>query len=426
MPIDFRATQIQTKHLIASGSFAGTGEGSQIIITRIEDDSQTSPNQGAIENSELLEQIEQSDVFLFVSGAVGGKNQNSRGITVFGGDVHISGSLSGPIISSRLVTTTSDTILPSDHGGSVTTIDLGNPIDLDFPDTLPVGFEVTVLRSAPGAPEDDPGNPVNFTGSGGSDPHIFLPVDFIEKTYEVAKIKKIFDPSMGMGLPYAWSVSIGVVPEETSGTSNVLFEWNGEDLSQFVDSTDLSVDASTVDPTRNAIRWSPATISVNEARFFDFELPDTYVISAEVARPNSVSQTSGVGAGQDASRWMGFGTYGASAVRWIARDAEGVHNHGSTPAAYIPIVNSYYYGRVSIRVQHAPFNRTLWGADPHYTWLSNNVTAWRMETNGMFGAMGAGWEAAGPWRPGLVIQTAGASLGTNWEWLSFRVLTGES
>jgi hypothetical protein len=92
MAIDFRANQIQTRHLIASGSFSGPGVGSQIAITRIENDS-APINQGNL-NADVLAQIEQADVFFFVSGSVGGKGSSDRSVTLFGGDVHVSGNFS--------------------------------------------------------------------------------------------------------------------------------------------------------------------------------------------------------------------------------------------------------------------------------------------------------------------------------------------
>lgn len=92
MATDFRANQIQTRHLIASGSFSGPGAGSQIAITRMEND--TAPlNQGNI-NAAVLAEIEQGDVFFFVSGSIGGKDGTTRGITLLGGDLHISGNIS--------------------------------------------------------------------------------------------------------------------------------------------------------------------------------------------------------------------------------------------------------------------------------------------------------------------------------------------
>lgn len=91
MPIDFRASNIQTQKIIASGSIASSGR-SQIAIYPIESQDTGSPNQGQI-TSPLLEKIQSSDVFLFVSGAVGSKDSSNAGVAVFGGDLHISGNL---------------------------------------------------------------------------------------------------------------------------------------------------------------------------------------------------------------------------------------------------------------------------------------------------------------------------------------------
>jgi len=90
-PFDFRTSQIQTKQIIATGSFDETGTHSQVAIYPIE--AQGSPNnQGIIGDSTLQGQLEAGDVFLFVSGGIGGKDGIDRDVTVFGGDVHISGN----------------------------------------------------------------------------------------------------------------------------------------------------------------------------------------------------------------------------------------------------------------------------------------------------------------------------------------------
>lgn len=90
-PFDFRASQIQTKQIIATGSFDDLGVNSQIAIYPIE--AQDSPdNQGNIIPG-LRSHLEATDVFLYVSGGIGEKDGATRAITVFGGDIHISGNM---------------------------------------------------------------------------------------------------------------------------------------------------------------------------------------------------------------------------------------------------------------------------------------------------------------------------------------------
>lgn len=90
---DFRAANIQTRQIIATGSFDESGIApSQIAIYPIE--AQGTPvNQGEIESG-LFGHLQSQDVFLYVSGAIGGKNASTKGITVFGGDIHVSGNMS--------------------------------------------------------------------------------------------------------------------------------------------------------------------------------------------------------------------------------------------------------------------------------------------------------------------------------------------
>jgi len=91
MPIDFRATNIQTQKLIASGSIASSGR-SQIAIYPIESQDPGTPHQGVI-LPEVLENIVSTDIFFYVSGAIGSKGGSTHGAAVFGGDLHISGNL---------------------------------------------------------------------------------------------------------------------------------------------------------------------------------------------------------------------------------------------------------------------------------------------------------------------------------------------
>jgi hypothetical protein len=94
MPIDFRASQIQTNKIIASGS-TGTETGAQIVVYSHLADDGTSPNQGFIDQSAFITSSIGTDIFLYVSGGIGEKNiSGAKSISVFGGDVHISGNLS--------------------------------------------------------------------------------------------------------------------------------------------------------------------------------------------------------------------------------------------------------------------------------------------------------------------------------------------
>jgi len=93
MPIDFRASQIQTNKIIASGS-TGTETGAQIVVYSHLADDGTAPNQGFINQSTFVTSSIGTDIFLYVSGGIGERNiSNAQSITCFGGDVHISGNL---------------------------------------------------------------------------------------------------------------------------------------------------------------------------------------------------------------------------------------------------------------------------------------------------------------------------------------------
>ena len=92
MSNDFRATQIQTKQVIASGSLAN-GTGAKLVVYPIE--AQSSPNNTGLINQSTFNtsSLNGADIFLYVSGGIGQKNTTNRSITVFGGDVHISGNM---------------------------------------------------------------------------------------------------------------------------------------------------------------------------------------------------------------------------------------------------------------------------------------------------------------------------------------------
>jgi hypothetical protein len=93
MPIDFRASQIQTNKIIASGS-TGTSTGARLVVYPHAADDGTAPNQGYINQSVFVTSSVGTDIFLYVSGGIGERNVvNAQSITCFGGDVHISGNL---------------------------------------------------------------------------------------------------------------------------------------------------------------------------------------------------------------------------------------------------------------------------------------------------------------------------------------------
>jgi hypothetical protein len=91
MAKDFRASQIQTNQIVSSGS---SGTNAKIIIYPVDKQSTGSPNQGIIDSSKFNTSSIGNDVFLYVSGGIGDRNSNNPTISVFGGDVYISGNIS--------------------------------------------------------------------------------------------------------------------------------------------------------------------------------------------------------------------------------------------------------------------------------------------------------------------------------------------
>jgi len=85
--VDFRSNQIQTSKIIVTGS----SPEKTLLIYGIAADG-TPANQGNI-GPTFDTSVIGSDVFLFVSGVIGGKDGTDPGITVIGGDLHISGNL---------------------------------------------------------------------------------------------------------------------------------------------------------------------------------------------------------------------------------------------------------------------------------------------------------------------------------------------
>lgn len=89
MAIDFRALQIQTNKIIASGS---TGTGAKLLIYNIEAASISPPNQGLINPLAFNTASIGTDTFLYISGTL--STGSAHGLSVFGGSTKISGSLS--------------------------------------------------------------------------------------------------------------------------------------------------------------------------------------------------------------------------------------------------------------------------------------------------------------------------------------------
>jgi hypothetical protein len=93
MALDFRASQFRGAKFISSGS---TGTGAKILFYDISADSTTTPNIGTINTAKFGTGSIGTDIFLYVSGAIGSRGvANSGGTTVFGGDVFVSGNISG-------------------------------------------------------------------------------------------------------------------------------------------------------------------------------------------------------------------------------------------------------------------------------------------------------------------------------------------
>jgi hypothetical protein len=91
MTKDLRASQLQTNQIVTSGS---SGTNARLVIYPVERQSTANPNQGIINPALFNTSSIGTDVFLFVSGGIGQRNStNSKAISVFGGDVVVSGNL---------------------------------------------------------------------------------------------------------------------------------------------------------------------------------------------------------------------------------------------------------------------------------------------------------------------------------------------
>ena len=87
MATDFRASQVETSKLIASGGLSGTSVGIAIYSGSI-----ASNRTGGTSDSAMFDKVG-SDVFLFVSGTRSNSDFSRTNATLFGGDVVISGTL---------------------------------------------------------------------------------------------------------------------------------------------------------------------------------------------------------------------------------------------------------------------------------------------------------------------------------------------
>jgi len=88
---DLRASQLQTTQIISSGS---SSTNARIVMYDVDAQSTASPNQGVIDTGKFDTSGIGNDVFLYVSGGIGEKDGSTNRISVFGGDLHISGNLS--------------------------------------------------------------------------------------------------------------------------------------------------------------------------------------------------------------------------------------------------------------------------------------------------------------------------------------------
>lgn len=91
---DFKASQVQTNKVIVTGSFANQTT-NQLLVYNYSAQSSVLPNNGVIDGAKFNTSTGiGTDVFLFVSGGINKKDAPlSNAVSVFGGDVHISGNL---------------------------------------------------------------------------------------------------------------------------------------------------------------------------------------------------------------------------------------------------------------------------------------------------------------------------------------------
>lgn len=140
MPKDFLSNQIKTGQIIGSGS----QDRPEVVIIN----SSVTDGEGTI-NADVLSNKAGPDVFLFVSGAIGGKDSATvDSVSVFGGDVVISGSLYDG--NGDLITGGGDGFPTGSISitGSITHtqgINIGNSPDNDYSDGLFTDFTSNTL-----------------------------------------------------------------------------------------------------------------------------------------------------------------------------------------------------------------------------------------------------------------------------------------
>ena len=88
--IDFRSNQIQTGRLIVA---SGSGQSSNCLVVYGINVEGSPANQGIIDPTQFNTMSIGTDTFFFVSGTVGDRGTINPTVSVFGGDVHISGNL---------------------------------------------------------------------------------------------------------------------------------------------------------------------------------------------------------------------------------------------------------------------------------------------------------------------------------------------
>lgn len=113
MAKDFKASQVRTTQVIASGS---SNSYPNLIVVDASTNGASDFSGGAM-NATVLNEVGK-DVFVFVSGSKSSFGTNTRGVTLFGGDVVVSGSAynstGGPIVSPG----GNDTYVQFNDGGS--------------------------------------------------------------------------------------------------------------------------------------------------------------------------------------------------------------------------------------------------------------------------------------------------------------------
>lgn len=125
MAKDFKVDQIRTDRLIVTGS-----------TLLIYSSSVASDNNGEIDTAKFDKSGIGADTFIFVSGSVGSRGSTIRGVTGFGGDIVVSGSLTAAKISGSL-TRLSDGTSYIVASGSVVVISQSNGAVAIYTPTLP-------------------------------------------------------------------------------------------------------------------------------------------------------------------------------------------------------------------------------------------------------------------------------------------------